>query len=200
MIRLEFLGPHLKTELADLFYGGTNFLRYLMRQRSISQLLGHRLPLIQHPIQEVQNDLLRAGVFGLRRDQEPSESGDRISILTGCVGDGDTEIGGHALNRRSSSGDSFEAAFYKFSRSIFHAAIGNVVLHGINQLDITDGAFTLPHHTGDTLTALCAQAYRPLGCSTLAGSAVPLWTNFGEIVCKTIGGPATLGAMHSENS
>src|SRR5260370_9929472 len=119
MIRLEFLVPHLKTELADLFYGGTNFLRYLMRQRSIGQLLGHRLPLIQHPIQEVQNDLLRAGVFGLRRDQEPSESGDRISILTGCVGDGDTEIGANALKRRRNTGEPFEGPFYKISPALF---------------------------------------------------------------------------------
>src|SRR5260370_25456930 len=122
MIRLEFLVPHLKTELADLFYGGTNFLRYLMRERSIGQLLGHRLPLIQHPIQEVQNDLLRAGVFGLRRDQEPSESGDRISILTGCVGDGDTEIGGRALNRPSSNRASLEAALLKIFLSLFPSA------------------------------------------------------------------------------
>src|SRR5260370_29455436 len=128
MIRLEFLVPHLKTELADLFYGGKNFLRYLMRERSIGQLLGHMLPLIQHPIQEVQNDLLRAGVFGLRRDQEPSESGDRISILTGCVGDGDTEIGGSALHRGGSSGDSLRAGSYQSSPSTFLSAMRDVVL------------------------------------------------------------------------
>src|SRR3954465_10242759 len=79
-------------ELSDCsFYSCGHF----SGKRSIGQLRGHLLTISDHPVEEINDNLLFIGVSVVRRDEKPGEACNGVGILAGGVGDGNTVIRGH---------------------------------------------------------------------------------------------------------
>src|SRR5580704_1501927 len=66
-----------------------------LRQRRVRESSRHLLPVGHHPTQKVDENLSLRSIFRLLRDQQPGETGNRISILAWSVGDGDAKIRRH---------------------------------------------------------------------------------------------------------
>ena len=74
-----------------------------------------------------------------------------------------------------------------------------MVLQGIDQLDVADGAGQLAHITGYALIALAAYTGRPIDRGALAGSIGPLRADLAQEVGPDEGGAASIGAMDDDD-
>src|SRR4029077_9945734 len=73
---------------------------------------------------------------------------------------------------------------------------GNVILNGIDQLDVTHGVGRLFKQTGNTFIAFSAQANGPIDGGIPANLAFPLRADLGEIVAPDVRGAAAVGAVN----
>jgi hypothetical protein len=121
------------------------------------------LPVFQRPLQESFYGVALARIGKLFRNQQPSEAGDGVSRLAGCVGDGNAEIVGHILHRTGSrSADAREIRLHETACGILDGAVSNVVLRGIDELHVAHGIGSLLHQAGYTFAALAAEANGPV--------------------------------------
>src|SRR5271166_3846221 len=79
------LGLHL---LGD---SGLLHVHYLLGQRSIRKRLHHGLAFVQHPEEEILQNLSLLRVRRIGRNQQPGKAGNRVRVLSGWVGDRDAE-------------------------------------------------------------------------------------------------------------
>ncbi len=102
-----------------------------------------------------------AGIGGLGGDQQPGEARDRVGILARGVGDGDAIVGRHLLDAGGRFGYAVDIALHPVAGRVLHVSEGDLVLHGVDQLDVADGAGHLANQAGDTLIAFAADADGP---------------------------------------
>src|SRR5207245_11077116 len=97
---------------------------------------------------------------------------------------------------RSAAANAVQNRLHELAGGVFHRALRNIVLHGVDQLDITDGVACLLYQTCDAFVALATQADRPIDGGIFADLGAPLVADFGEIVCPDIGCTAAIGTVH----
>src|SRR6266853_3306216 len=105
-------------------------------QARVGQRLGHILAIREHPGQEILDRFFLGGVADFFRNQQPREARNRVGVLTGRVGDGDTEIVRHLLGGAGGRGrHAGQTGFDESAGNVLHLAVRDLVLDGVDQLD-----------------------------------------------------------------
>src|SRR5512140_1297252 len=171
-----------------------HLLHHRLRQRRVVQGRRALLALVLGPPDELQQRLSLLRILLVPVDEQISESGDRIRVLAGLVGDGDPVVLGK-LHLRRRGGDAVQRRLDPAPVVVLELGSGQLVLIGVGQLHVADGAFVLLHQAGDALVALAAQPRRPVHAGGLAGTGLPLRRDLGEIVGEDAGGARADGEM-----
>ena len=139
-------------------------------------------------------------VFARLRDQQPGEAGNRISVFPWRIRDGDPEIRGHGLCRGGRGRRAVQARFDEGSRGILHAAVRDLILYSVNQLDVADRTRQLTDGARHALVAFSADAATgPLDGRVAADLIFPFRADLGEVIGEDIGRTATVGTMHDDD-
>src|SRR5512133_1673302 len=139
----------------------------ILRKRCITELFSHFLPLSGHPRQEVLNDLTLLGVLRRLRNQEPSEADDGVGVLAWSIRNRDPEVRRHFRGGRCGGG-AFERGLDVVAGRVLHRAVWNLVLYGVDQLNVSDRALDVADITGNALVALAAHTALPRDAGSLA--------------------------------
>src|SRR5579862_4360804 len=182
----------ISESLSNLFDLGLYLLGYVFWERGVRQCGCHLLTAVHHPSQKVDDDLTLGRVFRLCWNQQPREARDRVRIFTRSIGDGHTEVSGHRLHGTGGGGYAVERRFHKIPGSVLHAAVRNLVLHGVDELHISDRSLHLADHAGHPLVALATQTDRPFHRRSLADAARPVGTDLGEVIRENVGSAASI--------
>ena len=127
-----------------------------------------------------------------------------VKVLMGytpapCIHDRDFEVTADFDGVAHSRSDTFEAGLDKFAVSISNPAVAQMVLKGVDEFNIPDGAALLFYQFGYTVVPVCPQSYRPFRSQTCTNLGLPLGTGLREIVRPGIAGATALRAMNDEN-
>src|ERR1700733_1830465 len=94
-----------KRDLLEAVDGGVFLVYDSLGQRGVVEVGDFALAAVEHPVEEVLEDLALGCVLRLYGNQEPGEAGDGIGVGSGSVGDGDAVVGGHLLDAGRGFGD-----------------------------------------------------------------------------------------------
>src|SRR5580692_7050970 len=196
-------GALIRTEVAILldqrnllfFLGG-----YILRQRRISEPGCVILPVFQHPTQEAGDRLFLCRIVYLRWYQQVSEGGDGVGLLARLIGDGNPEVGGHALGGGSRGlGDAFQVRLQERPGGIAQVAVRHFLLQRVDQLYIADRVGSLLYYSGDAFVALAAYSNWPLYRSTRSHLGFPFGADFGKVIGEHEAGAAAVGPVGDHN-
>src|SRR5215813_14885174 len=170
-----------------------NFLRKLC----VLEFFSIFLPVRDRPLQKVLHFIALRGVRELCGNQQPSETGDWVSLLAGCVRDRDAKVIRHSLGGSSRRfANARKIRLQESSRRVFHGPESDVVFCGVDQFHIADGIRRLLDQTGYAFVALATKSHGPANGRTLAYLALPLIADLGKIVCEDIGRTAAVRAVY----
>ena len=112
---------------------------------------------------------------GSSSDEQPGEARDRIGVVARRIGDRDAEVGRHRPPRpRRPRVTARVDALTNSPAAFCTAPYAMLVLHGVDQLDVADGARRLLDQPGDALVALAAEPDRPVHRVAAPDLALPL--------------------------
>src|SRR5262249_19953944 len=120
-------------------------------------------------------------------------------FLTGCVRDRNAKVSGHVRHGGRSRRNRIQTGFDEVARGVLYASIVNVVLDGVDELDVAESAIDLADLTGNAFIAFGAEAYRPLHAGALADAVLPIGAHLGEVIGPDEAGARTIGAMHDHD-
>src|SRR5579885_93829 len=114
-------------------------LLHVFRQWRVIQLLRELLTVGDGPFQEGDQLLAAGGVLEMLINEHPACAGNGIGIVARRVDHRETEIVGN-LCRGQRRADGFERRVKVVARRVFHLRVRHVILQGIGQFHVADGA------------------------------------------------------------
>jgi len=124
-------------------------------QLRVEQVPGVLLTLVDCPPQEGRERLGLGAVLLFLINENPCESGDRVGLRVGRVGDGHPQVLGQ-LRSFGSGRRGVQAGLDEVAGGVLHRRPSHVVLDGVGQFNVADRAPDLAYLPGHTLVSLPA--------------------------------------------
>src|ERR1700744_394264 len=134
---------------------------HILRDGQIPQCGGLPLSRTHHPLQKPGECTPLGVVLNMRRNNNPCKGADGVYTRTWSIHDRDLEVTADFDRVAYRGSDTFKTGCDKFAVSISNPAIAQMVLKGVDEFNIPDGAATLFHQFRYAVVPLCLQSCRP---------------------------------------
>src|SRR5499427_10330776 len=187
----------LEGDLSDL---GLDLLHHGRRERSVEEIRGVLLPVVDCPPQELHEELA-LGLIGLILvHEEPREARDGIAAIAGGIGQGHTEIGRHVVGGTGGGRRRrLDRGLNELARGVPYGGGGQLVRDGVGQLDIAKRPRRVLHLPGHAFVTLAPKPHGPLDGCPPANLLLPLLAQLGEVIHPDVRGAAAIGPMHDHD-
>src|SRR5919199_2751882 len=168
--------------------------------RRVRQVLVEALRLVGRPPQQAR-ERQRLGLVGLILvGQQPRGRGDGVRRLTGRIDDAEAQIGRDRVGAgRRRGGDTVQGGIDERAGPVLDHAVAQIVLQGVDQLDVADRVRVLLDLARDARVAGAAQAHRPVHRRAPANLLLPLRVDRAQIVGEAERGAGAVRAVHHHN-
>src|SRR5262249_31816682 len=133
------------------------------RERSVEQIRGVFLPVVDRPPQELHEEFPLGLIRLILVHEEPREARDRVGALARRIRQGDAEVGRHVVGgaggRRRRR---LDRGLDDLTRGVPYGRGGQLVRDGVGQLHVAEGSRRVLHLPGHAFVALAPEPHGPL--------------------------------------
>jgi hypothetical protein len=154
------------------------------------------LTVVDGPPEELGERDPLGGVLRVLVDEDVAEGGDGVRVGSVGVHDRDAKVLGKRGDVPGGSGrDALDLRLDEIADLVLQVRDGELVLHRVGELHVTDGAGGGLHLAGDSLVSLAAEPHRPAHAGPLAHLVFPGGAHRGQVVREHRRGPAAVAAV-----